>query len=226
MNHHRTLWLVLMIVTFAFNACVDDNFNDIDTSITYDANFSLPLGNSAPTIGEFLDTINLIPIPDWVDKDKASFFLYDSVYYYSPGRINVSTEGYFSLDPFQNDTIEITSLMFRTNVVNGIPAEIDLQLFFIDSTGMVIDSLYSTGPLRIQPAIVDSLGNVTATYEIWELDNYLSDDKIDDISDSQYIEVRTEIIIPDSSEGTVAFSSTQEIWIQVGIRVGILIDLG
>ncbi|MDX2445081.1 MAG: hypothetical protein QNK30_14895 [Bacteroidales bacterium] len=219
-KYFRQIQFLLLLGIITFSACVDDNYNDIDTSLIYDAEASLPLGNTNPMLSEILDTIDLIPIPDWVDKDKASFFLYDSVYYYSPGRIKVSTSGYFSLDPFQNDTIEITSLMFRTNAINGIPAEIDLQLYFTDSTGSVIDSLYSTGPLRIEPAVVDSVGNVTATYEIWELDNYFSDDKIDSISNSQYIEVKAEVIIPDSSQGTIAFTSSQEIWIQVGIWVG------
>ena len=216
---YRNNQVFLLLSLLALFSCVDDNYNDIDTSLIYDAEASLPLGNTNPMLSEILDTIDLIPIPEWVDKDKASFFLYDSVYYYSPGRINVSTSAYFLLDPFQNDTIEISSLMFRTNVINGIPAEIDLQLYFTDSTGTVLDSLYSTGPLRIEPAIVDSIGNVTASYEISELDNYLSDDKIDSISNSQNIEVSAVIIIPDSSQGTVAFTSSQEIYIQVGIRV-------
>lgn len=219
-RYFRQIQFLLILGIITFSACVDDNYNDIDTSLIYDAEASLPLGNTNPMLSEILDTIDLIPIPEWVDKDKASFFLYDSVYYYSPGRIDVSTSGFFSLDPFQNDTIEISSLMFRTNVINGIPATIDLQLYFTDSTGIVLDSLYSTGPLRIEPAMVDSIGNVTASYEISELDIYLSDDKIDSISNSQNIEVSAVIIIPDSSQGTVAFTSSQEIYIQVGIRVG------
>jgi len=225
MNYHRTIWLVLLIATLAFPACVDDNFTDIDTSITYDANFSLPLGNSNPTLGDFLDTINLIPIPPWVDRDTVSFFLYDSIYYYSPGRITLTVSGYFSLDPFENDTVQITSLMFRNNAVNAIPAQFDQQLYFTDSTGAIIDSLYSV-PLTIEPALIDSEGNVTATYEIWKFDTYLSEDMINNISNTYNVRISTEFIIPDSSQGTVPFYSSQEIWMQVGIRVGILIELG
>lgn len=224
-SYHSPLWLILFIASLAFSACVDDNFNDIDTSITYDADFSLPLGNSAPTLGDFLDTINLIPIPPWVDKNTVSFFLYDSIYYYSPGRITFNVSGYFSLDPFENDTVQITSLMFRNNSVNAIPAQFDQQLYFTDSTGTIIDSLYSV-PLTIEPALIDSEGNVTATYEIWKFDTYLSEDMINNISNTYNVRISAEFIIPDSNLGTVPFYSSQEIWMQVGIRVGILIELG
>ena len=221
MAYYRQFLAFLFLSVLAFNSCIDDNFTDIDTSITYDTDASLPLGNVSLLMESFMDTIILVPIPD---DDTTLFFLYDSVYYYSPGKIKLSTSGYFSLAPFENDTVKITSLMFRTNAVNGIPAEIDHQLYFADTSNTIIDSLYSTGPMRIEPAPTDDEGNVTGTYEIWKVENDLSPAMIDKISETQYIFLSAELIIPDSQHDTIPFYSSQDIWIQIGIRVGLKID--
>ena len=222
MAYYRQFLAFLFLSVLAFNSCIDDNFTDIDTSITYDTDASLPLGNVSLLMESFMDTIILVPIPD---DDTTLFFLYDSVYYYSPGKIKLSTSGYFSLAPFENDTVKITSLMFRTNAVNGIPAEIDHQLYFANADSIVIDSLYSLGPMKIEPAPTDDDGNVTQPYEIWEEDSPpFSEEMIDKISETQYIFLSAELIIPDSQHDTIPFYSSQDIWIQIGIRVGLKID--
>lgn len=224
MGYFRQFLVFLFLSVLAFSSCIDDNFTDIDTSITYEADASLPLGNSFPLLGELLDTINLVEIPDWVNKDTVSFFLYDSIYYYSPGKIKFTTTGYFALNPFENDTVKITSLMFRTNIVNAIPAEVDQQLYFTDTSNTVIDSLYSAGPLEIQPALSDTAGNIIATWELLKNDIYLSDEMIDTIMNTQHIVLSAELIIPDSSEETIHFLSSHNIWIQIGMRVGLKIE--
>lgn len=204
-------------------SCIDKDATDISPAIEYEAEFSLPVGVDTLTLEQLLYHTTLKKIHDTVDKDTLKYFFYDSVYYYSPGTLVDSIWAPLVLAPFENDTAEITSLMFRLNVANFIPAEFMVQLYFADSNKVFLDSLYDDGPVRLEPAYTES-GIVTGSWELIK-DNYLTSEKIDKLPDMKDVMIRTEMIIPDSSTDSIPFYHDQSLWLQVGIRVGIKITV-
>ena len=221
MSKYHQFRIILLLSVFAFNCCIDKNATDIESTIEYQADFSLPVGVDTITLGQLVQTVSLVPIPDKVDKDTVKYFLYDSVYYYSPGTLTDSITAALNLTAFENDTAEITSLMFRINASNFIPAEFMVQLYFADSHNVIIDSLYDDGPFRLDPAQTDDSGNVIASWEVMK-DDHLSPQKIEKLTDMKSVILSSTMIIPDSSnDPVIPFYPDQSLWIQVGIRVGL-----
>ncbi len=224
MSNYFQIRIILFLSVLAFNSCIDENATDIDPTIIYDAEFSLPLGSDTLLMEQLVQTVSLIQIPDTVDKDSVQYFLYDSVYYYSPGTLSDSISTPLNLAAFENDTAEITSLMFRINAANFIPAEFLVQLYFADSNKLILDSLYEDDPFRLDPAQTDEYGNVIGSWEILK-DDYLPPEKIEKISDMTNVILSSTMIIPDSSTGSIPFYPDQSLWIQVGIRVRLKITI-
>jgi len=219
MSNYFQIRIILFLSVLTFNSCIDKNATDIDPSIIYDAEFSLPLGADTLFMEQLVQTVTLVEIPPGVDKDTVKYFLYDSVYYYSPGTLSDSILAPLNLAAFKNDTAEITSLMFRINAVNLIPAEFLVQLYFADSNKAILDSLYDDGPFSLDPAQIDDSGNVIASWGVMK-DDYLTPEKIDKLGDMRNVILSSQMIIPDSSTDTVPpFFHDQYLWIQVGIRV-------
>ena len=120
MSNYFQIRIILFLSVLTFNSCIDKNATDIDPSIIYDAEFSLPLGADTLFMEQLVQTVTLVEIPPGVDKDTVKYFLYDSVYYYSPGTLSDSILAPLNLAAFKNDTAEITSLMFRINAANSM----------------------------------------------------------------------------------------------------------
>jgi len=220
MAYYRQFLIFLFLSVLAFNSCIDDNFTDIDPTVVYDAEFSLPLGADTLLMEQLVQSVSLVEIPTDVDKDTVPYFLYDSVYYYSPGTLSDSITLPLILTAFENETAEITSLMFRINMANLIPAEFLIQVYFADSNLAILDSLYEDGPFSLDPAQTDEYGNVIASWEVM-IDEYLSPGKFEVLTDMTNVILSSQMIIPDSSTDSVPFYPDQSLWMQVGIRVGL-----
>ncbi len=214
--------LVFFVITAFLISCIDDDATDISPTIEYEAEFSLPVGTDTITLAQLLYNVPLIKIDEPFDKDTVSYFFYDSVYYYSPGTLKDSVSAPLILAPFENDTAEITTLMFRINAANFIPAKFMVQVYFADSNKVILDSLYEDGPVFLESAYTNDIGIVIGPWETI-IDNYLPSEKIDKLNDMTDVILSTKMTIPDSSADTVPvpFYHDQSLWIQVGIRVGL-----
>ena len=211
-------------VTLLLVSCIDKDFDDIDPSLVYDAEFSLPVGDTLLVTGDFVHTASLIPVPDSVDRDTVTWFLYEDVFYFSPGTLHDRAETPLSLSGFFTDTSEIVSLTFRINVVNRIPARMAVQVYFTDAGRVVLDSLFPEGPFVVQPAPVKN-GEVTGTWEKWKTDIPFSQDQIDKLRQVQYALRDAWLYIPDSSHDSIPFFHDQPLWLQMGVRAGVKISL-
>jgi hypothetical protein len=157
----KKLGMGLVLMAFvSVVSCIDKDAGDIDPALIYDAEFSLPLGDSLLQAWQFVDTAVLIPVPDSVDKDTIPWFLYDSIFYYSPGELVYRDETSLSFSDFFTDTSEVVSLTFRVNAVNRVPARMSLQLYFTDAGRVLLDSLFSDGPLLLEAAATGVGGEV------------------------------------------------------------------
>jgi hypothetical protein len=204
-------------------SCIDKDAGDIDPSLVYDAEFSLPLGDSLLTASQFVDTVSLVRLPDAVDKDTVSWFLYDGIFYFSPGELHYRHETALSLSDFITDTSEITSLTFRINAVNHVPARMTLQLYFADANRVILDSLFSEEPLVLEAAATVAGGEVNAPYELWKKDVPFTEKMLGELRRMAYAIEEYRLIVPVSGVDSIPFYSDQELWLQMGIRVGLKI---
>jgi hypothetical protein len=217
-------WAVF-VVALLLTSCIDKDAGDIDPSLVYDAEFSIPLGDSLLQAYQFVDTTALVPLPDTADMDTVEWFLYDGVFYYSPGVLIHRSETPLSLSDFITDTSEIVSLTFRINAVNRVPARMRLQLYFTDAGRQVLDSLFSDGPLQLEAAAVDGRGEVTAPAELWKKDVVFSPSQIALLEQMEYALQEYTLVLPVSADDSIPFYSDQEVWLQMGVRVGVKIVL-
>ncbi len=205
--------------------CIDEDAGDIDPALIYDATFSLPVGDTLLRADQFVDTLRLRPVPDTVDPDTVDWFLYDGTFYFSPGLLYHHAETELSLAELITDTSEIVALMFRLNAVNSVPARMGLQLYFADASRRIFDSLYPDGPLILEPAPTDADGGVRDAYRLWEKDVYLEGDRLDRMQDLAWVFEEYFLEVPDPSRDSIPFWPDQELWLQLGMRVGIKILL-
>ncbi len=216
---------VVVAVMLFLPSCIDKDAGDIDPSLVYDAEFSLPLGDSLLQASQFVDTTALVPLPDTVDRDTVQWFLYDGVFYYSPGVLTYRSETPLSFSDFITDTSEIVSLTFRINAVNRVPARMRLQLYFADAGRQVLDSLFSDGPLQLEAAAVDGRGEVTAPAELWKKDVVFLPSQIALLEQMEYALQEYTLVLPVPADDSIPLFSDQEVWLQMGVRVGVKIVL-
>jgi hypothetical protein len=220
----RWVWGIFLVAV-SLTSCIDKDAGDIDPSLVYDAEFSLPLGDSLLQAWQFVDTTSLVPLPDTVDKDTIAWFLYDGVFYFSPGELYYRSETALSLSDFITDTSEITSLTFRINAVNRVPARMALQLYFADGNRVVLDSLFPDGPLLLEAAGTGAGGEVTLPYELWKKDVPFTASMIEELQRMEYAIEEYRLILPDAAVDSIPFYPDQEVWLQMGVRVGLKITV-
>ena len=220
------VWITVWLFSALFVvSCIDKDAGDIDPSIVYDAEFSLPVGDSLLQAQQFVDTTVLIPVPDTVDRDTVPWFLYDGIFYYSPDTLYYRSEAQVSLSDFYTDTSEIVSLTFRVNAVNRVPARMALQLYFADAGRVVFDSLFPEGPLWLEAAATDASGEVTKPAELWKKDIVLTPSQVAAMQQMEYVFEEYRLVLPDSRTDSIPFYPEQEVWLQLGVRVGVKIVL-
>jgi len=215
----------VIVIFVLLSSCIDKDAGDIDPSFVYDAEFSLPLGDSLLQAWQFVDTTSLVPLPDTVDKDTVAWFLYDGVFYFSPGELFYRSETSLSLSDFITDTSEITSLTFRINAVNRVPARMSLQLYFADANRVILDSLFGEGPLLLEAAATGAGGEVTVPYELWKKDVPFTAPMIDELRHMEYAIEVYRLILPDAAVDSIPLCHDQEVWLQMGVRVGLKITV-
>ncbi len=217
----KTIWIFSGLILVS---CIDKDVTDIDPTLIYDAEFSLPVGDTLLVAADFVDTALLTTVPDLVDKDTVSWFLYDDMYYFSPGVLYDSAGTPLSISDFFTDTSEIVSITFRVNVVNRIPAKMFLQVYFAGAGSNIPDSLFQEGPFVIQPALTKN-GQVTGSWEKWKTDIPFSRDQIDKLMQMQYAIRTVWLYIPDSVHDSIPFYHDQQLWLQMGMEVRLKIRL-
>jgi hypothetical protein len=121
----------------------------------------------------------------------------------------------FSLDQFN----EITEAMLRVNIDNGFPFEIDLQIYLLDSTNTLIDSLINSETSLLQAALVDVNGDVTAS-SISNSDIGLGSQTIANLGKTKKLVIRGGLSTSNNGQ-KVQIYDFYELGIKMGIKVGI-----
>ncbi len=116
--------------------------------------------------------------------------------------------------------------IFKISSENNIPADVGIQLYFKDSTGVVIDSLYdlSFEEIITDHAIIESAGvnadgySVSTTFN--EIEVEIPEHKLDAFKQTDVLGLVT-IIDNDGDGQFVRFVDTDDLKIKIGVRAGI-----
>lgn len=124
------------------------------------------------------------------------------------------------------DTIQIGQDMlsgvkfaeFVGEVVNGLPVDLDIQLYFMDATYTTFDSLIVKSNKFAPAGTVDVNGDVTSNTTT-AISIMAGTDVIAQFNNAEYLLMDVTINTPDEGETSAKFITTSEIAIQLGIKV-------
>jgi hypothetical protein len=121
--------------------------------------------------------------------------------------------------------LDINALQVRIETDNGMPVDVDLQVYFADPLYTILDSLYSDENRQILVSgELDPTGRVIApTNNVSIID--LSQDKIDNIMDAAYAFIQVTAETTNSGQSDVRFFSDYNIGFKLGTRVEASIEI-
>lgn len=212
--------LACMVLTMMLYSCYDENLANVNETLCFTPEFSLPLGSIQLKMEDVVEEYGgeLTEIPTQNIPDSILVFLYDNKFYESP-----STFEYSETKNFGNTTIAskieyVTKLMFRINSVSEVPAGISWQVYFLNESSMVIDSLFKSKRLEIDAAKIDSLGNLIESTEIWKFDTELDSSDIKEFEFIDKVQIQAILYLDDLNGKEINYFPEQKIWFQLAIR--------
>lgn len=113
------------------------------------------------------------------------------------------------------DVLEDASLRIQTE--NGFPAELDMQIYFLDPQGAVLDSLYESFRNVFQPAAVDNEGRVTEIQTI-NYDVSIPQDKLLRIANTDQVAIVFEAVSWNNGETFVKMFDDYTFALRIGLR--------
>ena len=116
-----------------------------------------------------------------------------------------------------NDIGSIQEGEFKLVVENELPLEADLQLYFLDESGLVVDSLFQDIPTLIKGAPIDEMGNAN---DVAETTTFIpvTASQIQRIQQAQQLQVKAFFKTSGSLKQPVQLLATQEIRFRMGLR--------
>ncbi len=114
----------------------------------------------------------------------------------------------------------VTSAEFKLISENGVPLSADVQGYFIDSAGVVLDSLLSSEERLVGAASVDAEGNVTQTESITTFAEY-SEERYDRIRPARELILRAAFSTTSDGSQIVKLRADQQIRFKLGAIISV-----
>ncbi len=223
MSFNLKLATLTIACIVGLNSCIDKEKFNLDNNTLYHPEFSIPLGKTEFLMEDYEDVLGgFIQIQDTIIPTDTTAFFYENEFYQLPGVITTRHKEPFSLNMSEDNSDYIKSLMFRTNVLNEIPTEMSLQIYFVNINEDTIASLFDE-PLEIEAAIVNGEGEIIEIAKERE-DTFFDEYEIDDIIETKWIIIETNVYLCNNPDGFTNFYSYQTLTVQLGARIGIEIN--
>lgn len=115
---------------------------------------------------------------------------------------------------------EVTAAEFKLTTDNGLPLDMTLQGYFINSTGAVIDSLVTTEPVILRGAPTTPLGTTIGTSKAY---NFIKMDaaKFTSVRSAKKIIVKYTVSSTNNGINPVRINADQSFGLKLGVRVGV-----
>ena len=221
--------VVLIITALVFTACLDNFNRDLET-IYYNPSYSIPIGPLSYTMDDIMPYLALHdPITDTAAlPDTADFpiLIYDDSLYFINPEEGHDTAFFELLDIISvvEQTEYIVSIMFRANVLNGLPVNTAIQLYYLTADRTAIDSLYDEGRVWIQHAEVNNRDSVLAPY-FTTIDTYLDEEEIQNLLQATEMALFIHLETYRTDDDTLHVYSYQQFDVQLGVRVELMVPV-
>ncbi|MEO0469591.1 MAG: hypothetical protein AAF206_08230, partial [Bacteroidota bacterium] len=129
---------------------------------------------------------------------------------------DLEVEDRFEVDLDQLD--EVSSADFVLLLENGLPIEIDVQVFFEDASGQVLDSLFQNALPLMEAAPVDGNG-VVNTPASFERSVNFSEEKLDALKETSQLRLRGRFATTDNGSVPVKIFRDYASSLKMGVRI-------
>jgi hypothetical protein len=118
---------------------------------------------------------------------------------------------------------EIKEAEFKLRIDNGLPVAVGIQLFFQNSSGEIIDSLFSLESNLFEAGVMDNDGRVIASMAGEQIVNFPSE-RISPLTDATRIIVRGLLSTTEINGVGSKFYTDDEITFQLGIKALVMLE--
>jgi hypothetical protein len=125
-----------------------------------------------------------------------------------------------------DDIDQLEEILVRMFLKNDFPVDVDLQLYFQDSSGTTLDSLFKDGQMLLRSAVVDGNGRVTQSQD-YRLDISMTREQFERIKTSTQglITAKLNTLKQNGSQPEVKFYSDYGIGFKLGVHAKASIKL-
>jgi hypothetical protein len=209
------LLLVLAIITLLFS-CIQDapgDFNNPES--TWNPSFSFPVGYTSLQMNEDngFDTLlflinDVTGFPYWVDEID----------------IPMSYTMPFDMQEINNFSDQIISIMFRLNTYNGFPADAQGQVYFLDYSYQIVDSMFVNGSLTMEAGALTGDGQtVNPTHD--RNDVIFDQNKIEDLANVRHVLIEGAILNIALDSTLIDYYRDYSIELQLGVQAELNMSL-
>jgi hypothetical protein len=200
---------------------MDGDILNISDSLEIKSSYSIPIGPVEFDMNEYLESLDTAMFP-WPDTLSFNDILYPNI---------ATAVIYTSVNPLSfnfvsEPEVKVKSVEFVVIISNGYPTAVSVQLYFLEGTASApVDSIFTAGPLTVQPATMDAEGVVneprTVVVTVPMPDTFVT--RMPDIAGIM-VKGRIETKRPDI--GIVKFYTAYGVKIHVATRIGIQYNTG
>ena len=178
--------------------------------------------NARPTLLKY--QIEGILNPDDADEmgfvtdqsDLTSLVMVELPIYGTASGFTVQTDADMDLQDIEN----ISDAEFKIITDNGLPIDVNLQLFFQDQFGHTIDSLFINPQNLLSSASIDTEGNTTNTTETTTFVD-VSKERMLNIQEANKVIINAAFSSANNGATSVRINSTQEVEVRMGVKIGL-----
>lgn len=219
MKHNSPIVFLMLGIALLLTSCLKNTDVSVGGSIRIQPEYAIPIGSPELELGTYLNSLNGLNPIDTMQLDTLEGFLYENELYEVPQIVEYTVVVPFTLSGTKETDEYITAAVFRTNAVNKIPAEVLLQVYLLDASESIIDSLYFDGPIVLPAATVNEEGEVINSGELLKHDVPFNEDKLDQLTDVASIEIYNKLIIKSAKDVLTKYYEDQDLWLQLAVRV-------
>lgn len=211
----KRLVFITIIILITISGCINDVPDSISSDLEMKTSIAFPLGTTSLGLNEIsgfneslLDINPLTNEPYWAAFEE----------------VDLSYSLPFDIGDIYKTTDEIEKIVFRLNIYNGFPANVKVQLYFQDEYDFNVDSLFSSGPLNLEPAKASGSGKILSrTYE--KKDISFSPERIEALQWVSKVKVYVVFSTLGIDRSLVSFYGDYNIKVQIGVKANLRINI-
>lgn len=221
-NHKTTGILLALFIFLLIESCYDKDLVNISDTVYYSPEFSMPIGQNDFFLEDVISGLDedLIEIPDTAGlPDSVPIFIYDGIVYENPVVLEHTSIESFDFSTISENLEHVISLMLRTNCVNEVPGELNVQIYFLDANFVPIANLCEDCFITVEAATIDEGGNLIKPGILTEHDIYFNEDEINAFAFVRHIRIDVVLNVENLIGKSVKYYPDQEFAVQLGFRV-------